>query len=225
MRIDFTQTIEFLSLLVLTGAIANVGSRRVRTGVRLYALQSLALAATAACVAYTLEEPHLYLAAALAAVVKGFAIPQIIFYILKKIEVKREVESFLGIPSSLLVAALLVGLAFHASNTALGLGITEFGALPSTLLAVSLAVMLIGFFLMINRKKAITQVIGLSVMENGLFLAAIALTSGMPLVIEMGIFFELMIGVMLMGILILKIKTSFDTINVHEMHTLTDFTP
>ena len=222
---DLTKTIEFLALLVLAGAVANVGARRMRTGVWIYALQSLALAAAAAVVAYALDEPHIYLAAGLAALVKGVAIPQVIFYILEKIEVKREVESFLGIPSSLLVAALLVGLAFYAANTALGFGIAEFGALPSTLLAVSLAVMLIGFFMMINRKKAITQVIGLSVMENGLFLAAIALTSGMPLVIEIGVFFELLIGAMLMGILILKIKSSFDTINVHEMHTLTDFEP
>lgn len=222
---DLTKTIEFLALLVLAGAVANVGARRMRTGVWIYALQSLALAAVAAVVAHALHEPHIYLAAALVALVKGIAIPQVIFYILKKIEVKREVESFLGIPSSLLVAALLVGLAFYAANTALGFGITEFGALPSTLLAVSLAVMLIGFFMMINRKKAITQVIGLSVMENGLFLAAVALTSGMPLVIELGVFFELLIGAMLMGILILKIKSSFDTINVHEMHTLTDFEP
>lgn len=225
MAMDLTTTIEALSLLVLAGAVANVGARRMRTGVWIYAAQSLALSAVAACVAYALNEPHIYLAAALAAVVKGIAIPQVIVYILKKIEVRREVESFLGIPSSLLVAAVLVGLAFYAANSALGLGIGEFGALPSTLLAVSLGVMLIGFFLMINRKKAITQVIGLSVMENGLFLAAIALTSGMPLVIEIGVFFELLIGAMLMGILILKIKAGFDTINVHEMHTLTDYTP
>lgn len=225
MPMDLTNAVEFLSLLVLAGAIANVGARRMRTGVWIYAAQSFALAAAAACVAYTLHEPHIYLAAALAAGVKGVAIPQVMFYILKKIEVRREVESFLGIPSSLLVAALLVGLAFYAANRALGLGIGEFGAGPSTLLAVSLAVMLIGFFLMINRKKAITQVIGLSVMENGLFLAAIALTSGMPLVIEIGVFFELLIGAMLMAILILKIKSTFDTINVHEMDTLTDFTP
>lgn len=222
---DVSKAIEFLSLLVLAGAIANVGARRMRTGVWIYSAQSFALAGAAACVAYQLQEPHIYLAALLAAAVKGIAIPQVIFYILKKIEVRREVESFLGIPSSLLVAALLVGLAFFAANSALGLGIGEFGELPSTLLAVSLAVMLIGFFLMINREKAITQVIGLSVMENGLFLAAIALTSGMPLVIEIGVFFELLIGSMLMGILILKIKSGFNSINTHEMDTLTDYTP
>lgn len=222
---DVTKAVEFLSLLVLAGAIANVGTRRVRTGVWLYSAQSLALAGAAACVGYQLHEPHMYLAAVLAALVKGFAIPQVIFYILRKIEVKREVESFLGIPSSLLVAAVLVGLAFFAANSALGLGITEFGELPSTLLAVSLGVMLIGFFLMINREKAITQVIGLSVMENGMFLAAVALTSGMPLVIELGVFFELLVGAMLMAILILKVNTNFHSINTHEMHTLTDFTP
>lgn len=225
MDMALSQTIEFLALLVLAGAVANVGARRMRTGVWIYAAQSLALAAVSGCVAYALNEPHIYWAAGLAAVVKGIAIPQVIFYILKKIEVKRELESFLGIPSSLLVASVLIGLAFYAASGALGLGLSDFGGLPSTLLAVSLAVMLIGFFLMINRKKAISQVIGLSVMENGLFLAAIALTSGMPLVIEMGVFFELLIGAMLMGILILKIKSSFDTINVHEMHTLTDYTP
>jgi hydrogenase-4 component E len=219
---ELIQSIQILAFLVLVGAIANVAARRVRTGVRIYAAQSLVLGVLVGLMGYQLNEPHVYVAAALVVVVKGFAMPGIFLYIIKKIRVKRELESFLGIPSSLMIAAGLVGLGFYVSQTAFGLGVGDYAHLPATLLGVSLATMLIGFFLMLNRKKAISAVIGLSVMENGLFLAAMALTSGMPLIIEAGVFFEFLAGAVLMGILILKINERFDGINTHDMHTLVD---
>lgn len=218
---NVSRSIELLAILILVLAIAIVGNRRVRTGVWLYGLQSLGLGAIAALIAHQLHAPHIYVAAALAVTIKAIAIPNIIFFVMSQIEVNREVESFLGIPSSLLLASLLVALAFYAANTSLGLGIGAL-SLSSSMLGVSLSNMLIGFFLMINRKKAISQALGLSVMENGLFLAAIALTSGMPLVIELGVFFELLIGILLTGILLFKIKESFDSINTDAMRTLKD---
>lgn len=215
--------IGFLALAILAGALANVSAHRMRTGVWLYAAQSSVLALVAALVAYQLHEPHLYWVAGLVLLVKGLGIPRVMRYVMRQVEIRREVESFLGIPSSLLVCAALVALAYYAAQTALGLGLNGVASLPSNLLAVSLANVLVGFFIMINRKKALSQVIGLSVMENGLFLAALTLTTGMPLIIEIGVFFELLMGVMLMGILIFKIQGSFHTIDTHAMHTLRDY--
>lgn len=216
------KVIEFLALVILTGAIAIVGARRMRTVVGLYGLQSLVLGLVAGAIGYSLHEPHMYAVAALTVLIKAIAIPNVILFVMRQIEIRREVESFLGIPSSMLVAAVLVAMAYYAAHTALGLGLGEMSQGASSLLGVSLACVLIGFFLMINRRKAISQAVGLSVMENGLFLAAIALTSGMPLVIEIGVFFELLVGAMLMGILIFKIKESIDSINTDELSYLKD---
>lgn len=221
MPMDMSRFIELTAILVLVLAIAIVGNRRVRTGVWLYGLQSLGLGAIAVLIGFEHGALHIYIAAGLTVLVKVVAIPNIIFFVMNQIEIRREVESFLGIPSSLLVAALLVALAFYAANSALGLGIGD-RSLSSSLLGVSLANILIGFFLMINRKKALSQALGLSVMENGVFLAAIALTSGMPMVIELGVFFELLVGILLSGILIFKIKESFDSISTDVLRTLKD---
>jgi len=83
-----------------------------------------------------------------------------------------------------------------------------------------LSLVLIGFFLMINRRQALTQVLALLTMENGLFLAAIALTHGMPLVVELGIFFDVLVGVIVLGILVYRLRETFDSIDVSQMQDL-----
>ena len=79
---------------------------------------------------------------------------------------------------------------------------------------------LIGFFVMVNRRKALTQVLGLLSLENGLFLAAISLTYGMPLVVEIGIFFDVLVAVMVLGILVFRIGETFDSMDVSKLRKL-----
>lgn len=93
-------------------------------------------------------------------------------------------------------------------------------SLAANCLPISLALVLVGLFVMITRKKAIAQMMGLMLMENGLFLVAIAITSGMPLVVELGIFFDLFLGVLIMGILAFRINRTFDSINVNRLQKL-----
>lgn len=217
--------IEVMAILILACAVSMIGSRRIRTGIWLYCLQSLGLATIAAMIAHQLHEPHIYAAAGLALAVKAIAIPTVMLHVYKRLEIRRDFESFLGITTSLLVSALLVAISFYAAKSALGLGLHELSVLPASLLGSSLSNVLLGFFMMINRKKALSQVIGLSVMENGLFLAAIALTSGMPLVIEIGILAELLVAAMLMGILIFKIGRNFDSIDTQRLSSLKDYQP
>src|SRR5947208_17009926 len=94
--------------------------------------------------------------------------------------------------------------------------------LGSNTLAVAIALVLTGFFQMINRRKAITQVLALLTMENGVMLAAIALTSyGMPLVVEISIFFDVVIAVMVLGILVFRIRETFASMHVSKLNELT----
>jgi hydrogenase-4 component E len=85
---------------------------------------------------------------------------------------------------------------------------------------VAIAVFLIGFFMMVNRRKALTQVLALLCLENGLFLAAISLTYGMPLLVELGIFFDLLVAVMVLGILVYRIRGTFDSMDVSRLTRL-----
>jgi hydrogenase-4 component E len=85
---------------------------------------------------------------------------------------------------------------------------------------VATALFLIGFFLMINQRKAISQVVALLTAENGLFLAAIALTYGMPLIVEVGIFFDVLVGVMILGILSYRIAETFESMDTSKLRRL-----
>jgi hydrogenase-4 component E len=93
-------------------------------------------------------------------------------------------------------------------------------ALGHNTLAIAIALFLIGFFMMLNRRKALTQVLGLLCMENGLFLAGISLTYGVPLVVEFGIFFDLLVAVMVLGILVYRIGETFDSMDVSKLRRL-----
>ena len=84
----------------------------------------------------------------------------------------------------------------------------------------AIALFLIGFFMMINRRKALTQVLGLLCLENGIFLAAISLTYGVPLLIELGITFDLLVAVMVLGILVYRIRETFDSMDVSKLSRL-----
>jgi hydrogenase-4 component E len=85
---------------------------------------------------------------------------------------------------------------------------------------VAISVFLIGFFMMLNRRKALTQVLALLTLENGMSLAAICLTYGMPLVVELGVFFDVLVAVMVLAILVYRIRETFESMDVSKMRRL-----
>jgi hydrogenase-4 component E len=98
---------------------------------------------------------------------------------------------------------------------------TTLHKLGNNTLAIAIALLLTGFFLMINRRKAITQVLALLTIENGVMLAAVALTTyGMPLVVELGIFFDVMVAVMVLGILVYRIRETFASMDTGKLDQL-----
>ena len=91
---------------------------------------------------------------------------------------------------------------------------------PDDALAAAVSLILTGAFLMVSRKKALMQMLGLLVLENGIFLAALITTFGMPLVIEIGIFFDILIGLLLMGIFTFRISDTFEHLDVSKLRRL-----
>jgi hydrogenase-4 component E len=191
------------------------------TLVRLFTLQSLALGALAFTVAYVTNAAHIYLVALLTVAIKGVIIPWMLLYVMRQIKVEREVEPVVSIPLSLLLCGGLTEVAFCLTQPIIFTG-GAIETITKNCLAISLAVVFIGFFTMISRKKAITQIMGLLTMENGLFLAAISVTYGMPLIVELGIFFDILIAVLIMGLFAFRINRTFSSVDTTILRRLRD---
>lgn len=213
-----TNVINGLAVIIFLTTFIIVAHTRMGPWVNTYALQSLALALLAAAVAYFTNSPHIYVIALITIVVKVVAIPRFIVYVLDHIKAEKEVQSLVNTPASLLISGGLAILAYFITEPIISHG----SVITRNCLAISIAVVLIGFFVMISRRRAIAQIMGLMVMENGLFLAAISTTYGMPMIVEIGVFFDILVGVLIMGVFAFKINHTFDTIDTGILRRLRD---
>ncbi len=207
-----------LAAIILLTDFMLVASSRMRSLTRLFAIQSMVLGSLAAVVAYETGAEHIYIIAILSIVLKALVIPRFIDYTTEKIQVKKEVEPLIKIPGSLLICAALTLIAYYATEPIMQLG----SAITSNCLAISFSSVLIGMFLMLSRRKAITEVIGLLVVENGVFLAAIATTYSMPMIVELGVFFDVFVGVIIMVVFAFRINRTFDSIDATNLRGLKD---
>ncbi len=213
--------VTLMAALALVIQLGMVGQRWIITNIRLFAAQSFVLAVIAGTIAYFNRSPHLYVAAAMTLLLKVVVLPLWLERLVEKVGIRKEIEPLINVPASLLISGGL---------TLLGYVVAESFARPETgipsrdlghnTLAVAMALFLIGFFMMIIRRKALAQVLALLSLENGLFLAAISLTYGMPLVVEMGIFFDVLVAVMLLGILVYRIGETFESMDVSKLRRL-----
>ncbi|HEX9757979.1 MAG TPA: hydrogenase [Nitrospiria bacterium] len=207
---------NLLGATILTTTFLVVGYRRLRACVGAYGLHSFLLACVAAEVGFFTGFVHLYIAALLTIVIKVIIIPRVLNRIIERINVKREVDLYVNVPSSLLISGGLAILAYFVTQPIAGLG----SLITRNCLAVSIAVMLIGLFIMITRVQALSQIIGLLTLENGLFLGAIATTYGMPLIVEIGVFFDVLVGVLILVVFMNRINQKFITLDTKRMRQL-----
>lgn len=208
--------IDVLSVALLATALVSVAARRLDSAIWLLVTQGLLLGATAGAIAVASGAVHVYVAAALTVLIKAVALPTILFRVLRAVRVRREVELALSTRAALLLAVVAVLVAYRAAGT-----LNLPGAVPSQhALPVAVALVLIGLGLMIGRKKALSQIAGLIIMENGVYLAALVVTLGLPLAVELGVFFDLLVGVLLLGVFAYRINQTFDTINTDRLRAL-----
>jgi len=208
-----SQLVNLCSALLLLTCFAIIAQRRLSACVDLFALQSVFLAVTAALVAFLTGAHHIYIAAALTIVIKAIVLPRILKAVIERLNVKRELELNINIPSSLLICGALVILAFYITQPIISLGFL----LTQDSLAIALSIVLIGFFIMIARKKAVTQVIGFLVIENGLFLGATAAAYGMPLIVELGVFFDILVAGLIIGVYSHRLQDTFDSVDTSKL--------
>jgi hydrogenase-4 component E len=211
--------VTLMAAFVLVLQIAMVGQRSLVMNIRLFGAQSFLLGSIAGAIAWYNSAPHIFIAAAMTVVVKAVFVPILLERLVDRIEIRHEVAPIINVPVSIVISgcltfvAYLVGQSFYHPD--------EFaGSLGHNTLAVAISVFLIGFFMMINRRKALSQVLALLTLENGVFLAAICLTYGMPLIVELGVFFDVLVAVMVLGILVYRIRETFESMDVSKMRRL-----
>jgi hydrogenase-4 component E len=208
--------VDLGSALLLLTCFAIVAQRRLSACVDLFALQSLFLAMTAALVAFLTGIRHIYFAAVLTVLIKVIVIPYVLRRVIERLNVTRELVMNINVPASLLISGTLVMVAFFITQPIIPFGYL----LTRDSLAIALAIVLIGFFTMIARQKAVTQLIAFLVMENGLFLGATAATYGMPLIVELGVFFDVLVAALIAGIYTNRLQDAFDSVDTNHLSEL-----
>jgi len=177
-----------------------------------FALHAFVLSLSVAWEAYVNLSPQLYITAAIALVLKAIIIPTALHRIVQRLGIHRTVETTVGIG-----ATMLVGIGLVALSMALMLPVTDAAdPLARQDLAFSLSILLLGLLMMVTRRNAVGQVVGLMSIENGLILAATG-AKGMPLVVEISVAFSVLIAFMVIGIFLFRIRERFDTVDVHVL--------
>jgi hydrogenase-4 component E len=210
------QLVNLLAAFLLLLAFAMLSQRRVLTLIKLLAWQGAALALSTGIVAWSTGQTHLYWSALLTVLLKVILIPWVLHRLIDRLFVRWDIETLINIPTTMLIGIGLVIFAF-----ALATPISQMAsALTRSTLGIALASVLLSFLMMIVRRKAVPQVIGFLAMENGLFFAATSATYGMPLVVELGVALDVLVGTFIFGIFFFHIREQFDSLDIRHMEKL-----
>lgn len=205
---------NLLLILVILLNFFTLGSSRLGACIRAVALQG-ALLALLPVIAHGLSL-HTLMLTSVAFTLKGVFIPWLLLRAIREVRIRREVEPLIGYVQTLILGALVTAGAFIFSDY-LPLLPEHYGGL---FIPTSLATLFAGFLLLMTRRKAITQVLGYLVLENGIFIFGILLSDAIPLMVEAGVLLDLLVGVFIMGIVMNQINREFSTINTERLSAL-----
>jgi hydrogenase-4 component E len=212
------QFVNLLASMLLLIVFAMLGQRRILSLINLFTLQGLVLAVSTFLVAYFTAQPHLYYSAGLTLLLKVLLLPWLLHRLIRKLNVKWDVETLINIPTTMLVGIALVIFSFNlaAPISQLSQGITR------GLIGIALASVLLSLLMMLTRRKAVSQVVAFLSLENSLFFAATSATQGMPLVVEFGIALDVLVATFIFGIFFFQIRETFESLDISKKENLKD---
>ena len=210
------QFINLCATLILLLSFAMISQRRIASLINLFMIQGAALVVASFLLGYVARQPDLYVSGALTLVLKVIFIPWMLHRVIRKLNVRWDVETLFNIPSIMLVG---IGLVIFAFSLALPISRLS-NSIAGGSLGIALAVVLLSFMMMITRSKAVPQVIGFLSMENGLIFAATTVTNGMPMIVEFGIALDVLVGVLILGVFMFQIREKFDNLDIRNLETL-----
>lgn len=212
----FARLVILESSLVLIFGLVVLWRRGVPAYISAFTWQSLVLAAVAVTVGWFGRDRELYVVAALLLLIKGVAIPRLLARMERRFSSEREVAPYVNTATSLVVAGLLVLFAYAIMRP-----VVAASQLPTrAAMPLAMGLVLVSLFVIVSRKKALTQVVGFLMLENGIALLAILGTYGIPLIVELGVFLDALLGVLVMQIVVFRIHETFDTIDVDRLDRL-----
>jgi hydrogenase-4 component E len=211
-----SNAVDTLSVAMLIVAITLVASRSLSAALALFAMQSAMLAAAGLCTGIATESTHVIAGASLAFAVKAVITPAVLWTMLRRTSVSNDVSATISRRASV-AFAVVVALAMARSLDAQPFH-TSIGA--ERVLPTAVAVMIIGLQLMITSRQAVAQVIGFLVLENGMALAALTATYGMPFVVEFGILLDLLLAVSVVFIYTTRMHLIFGSLDTAHFRSL-----
>ena len=210
------QLINLFATLILLLSFAMISQRRIVSLINLFMMQGVALVITSFLLGYATNHPDLYVSGALTLVLKVILIPWMLHRMIRKLNVRWDVETLLNVPTTMMVGIALVIFSFS-----LALPVSRLSSsLAGGSLGIALSCVMLSFLMLITRSKAVPQVIGFLSMENGLIFAATAVTNGMPMIVEFGIALDVLVGVLILGVFMFQIREKFDTLDIHNLEKL-----
>jgi hydrogenase-4 component E len=209
---------DTLIVLVVLTNLKLLGSSRLVPCIRIVAVQGVAMGLLPFFAGQETITARMVTVATVSIALKGFAFPWLLLRALRGADVRREVEPLVSYGMSLLfgVAALAAALWMGSRLPLPGEHIS------SLLVPAALFTMMVGLFLIVSRKKALTQVLGYLALENGIYAIGMVLAQEQPLLIEMGILLDVFVAVFVMGITLFRISREFDNIDTDQMAVLKD---
>lgn len=212
----YTQAILSMAALVGLTSFLMLGQGRLLRLIFVFALQGLLLTMTTALAAYSMNNYHLYISAFLTLMLKVLFIPWMLRRQVLLMNMHRDVEALKNNTFVMLGGAGLMVFSYYVLHPI----VETSSVIMLNALAVSLSVVLLGMLLMISHRQAVAHVVGFMSIENGLFFAAIVATKGMPMVVELGVAFDVLVAAVLFGIFFFHIRTSIDSLDVDRMNRL-----
>jgi hydrogenase-4 component E len=212
------QFVLLLAALALFLSFVLLAQARLVAAIHAFAWQGVLVSAVTLVVAIAAESHHLYFSAVLTLLLKGLLIPWMLHRLVRRLELVRHTETLRWPALVIMAAVVLVIFSYWLVEPMVAQGL----AFTRNIIAVSLAVVLIGLLMMVFRQQAVAQVLGFMSMENGLFLAAVSATAGMPLVVELGVAFDVLVAMVLFGVFFFQIRESIDSLDVDRLNRLTE---
>ena len=205
--------------LFLLSAIGVLWRRQLSSMIRLFGLQGAALAAVVAILGIHQQSLELILVAVGLGTLRAAVLPWLARRALGDSPAEpRETRPVVNVATSLLAAAALTLLAYAVAQPLVTLAPSP----ATTILPAALAVVLIGFFTLVTRRRALSQMVGFLLLDNGITATAFLATAGVPLIVELGVSFDLLLVVLVLQVLTTRLRTAFGTSDLDELQELHD---
>ncbi len=212
--------LDILSVLILLSSIILVSHKRIKSYIKTFRIQSALIALTAGIMGWNslMEEGSfdILVVCVIIILLKVILIPRLLHKTYGSVEYKVEKDFFLNIPLLIIICCGLVVFVYFSVSNISGLNEDHINLQVVN----SFSVILIGLFFMISRKWALGQMIGFLVIENGIFVTAMFSTHGMPFIVDIGIFIDMITAILIMGVMVMQINEKFESININKLRNL-----